>query len=213
MRLGFDVDGVFADWNGAYIPLIQTLSRRDLFGPGYQPTSWHYDKAAGYTDEEISEAWEAIKSNPIFWMSLKPYWDAMTVLERIRIASYEHDVYFITSRPGVKAKHQTEVWLATHSGDFNWGATVLISSNKGACAKALNLDAYIDDRFENCHDVANVTSKFALDGAREAPPSCRTFMIDRPWNEAYYAGEYISRVDSVAEMLDQLGVKYDQKAA
>lgn len=202
MRLGYDVDGVSADFNDSFIPLVKAITGRDLFGPGYVPTCWDYPTAVGYTAEEVSKVWDVICANPTFWMGLRPYFDAMDILERLRIASYEHDVYFITSRPGIKAKQQTEVWLATHSGDFNWNPTVLISSAKGACAKALHLDAYIDDRLENVVDVAKQIHH----------PMTKTFLLDRPWNQRETDAWFYTRVDSAAEMLDQLGIVYKQAA-
>lgn len=189
MRIGVDVDGVLADFNESFIDTVKRLTGRDLFGAGYVPTTWNYPEAVGYTGPEVTQVWDTIKANPTFWLSLRPYWDAMTALEQLRVMSVEHDLYFITSRPGVKAKHQSEVWLATHSGDFAWNPTVLISSEKGKCAKALHLDYYVDDRYENVQDVVSETRG-------------RTFayMVDRPWNQSVPMEP--RRVGSISDFLD-----------
>lgn len=197
MRIGVDVDGVLADFNTAFIRRVKDVTGRDLFPEGYEPTTWNYPESLGYTREEVSKVWDHVTADPTFWLNLSPYWDAMTVLERLRTEFGNDDVYFITSRPGVRAKAQTEVWLATHSGDFTWNPTVLISSEKGACAKALKLDYYVDDRFENVHDVLRQT------GARTA-----AYLLDRPWNTSF---ETLLRVDATSDFLDVFGTQ--QKAA
>jgi len=100
------------------------------------------------------------------------------------------DVYFITSRPGIDAKIQTEDWL------YNAGyphATVLISSAKGLCAQALKLDVYIDDRWENCVDVATTSLK------------TKVFLLDRPWNRGNNPDAFnIVVVDSATDFLNRL---------
>lgn len=196
MKLGFDVDGVFADFNSSFIERVVVVTGRDLFPPRpFDIPCWDYPEHYGYTREETSAVWQGIEKDRTFWLNLSPYDGAMDILERIRVLSidHDHDVYFITSRPGIGAKGQTETWLATHSGDFLWNPTVLVSGDKGRCAKALKLDYYIDDRFENCLDVA-------VSGG-----GCQTFLMDRPWNNrADHEDDRLTRVDAVSEMLDAL---------
>lgn len=206
MRIGFDVDGVLADFNSSFIDRVISVTGRDLFPPRpFDIPCWDYPEFYGYTTEENQAVWQSIVNDKGFWLGLSPYWDAMTILERLRVLSLSHDLYFITSRPGLMAKAQTEVWLATHSGDFMWNPTVLISSDKGACAHALKLDMYIDDRFENCRDVADNTV------------GCTVYLINRPWNTHYLVYARYSklyRVESANEMLDAYPpLVLDEKAA
>jgi hypothetical protein len=71
----------------------------------------------------------------------------------------------------------------------------LISSNKGACCKALGIEVYIDDRDVNVFDV------------RSQSPETQTFLLDQPWNQGVgiYDWKGIVRVKSPLEMLSAIG--------
>jgi hypothetical protein len=64
------------------------------------------------------------------------------------------DVLFITQRPasaGDTCQVQTQRWLARHG--FAYPSVYVIHGTRGRIAAALDLDAVIDDRPENCLDV------------------------------------------------------------
>lgn len=197
MKLGIDVDGVLADFNSRFIERVIRVTGRDLFPPRpFEIPTWNYPEVYGYTSAEIAAVWEGIKTDGVFWTSLPPYPNtvpAMAFLER-RI-TYGDDVYFITARPGVGAKRQTERWLnARWPHILNPVSTVLITPHKGLAAQTLGLDIYIDDRWENCLETATMHWK-------GQPPTCRTFLMNRPWNAEFdAAAEGITRVNSVTEI-------------
>jgi len=189
MRIGCDVDGVLADFNRSFIERVILVTKRDLFPPRpFDILTWNYPESYGYDSTEVSAVWDDIKRDPLFWSSLPAYvgaWDAINLL-RLREQVYGDEVYFITARPGYRTKQQTELWLRANSGDPTWTATVLISSDKGSCAKALRLDKYIDDRLENVLATC---------------PHCQTYLMDRTWNVANLERTAIIRVQSVSQML------------
>jgi len=194
MRLGFDVDGVLCDFNTAFILKVVKETGRDLFPPRpFDIPCWAYPQYYGYTEAEETAIWNRIEKDSTFWFNLPTYADTTKSLgainDRMR---WGDDVYFITSRPGYTAKVQTEQWLSRWMpGALLRQNTVLISGHKGLCARALNLDAYIDDRDRNALDVATT--------------STRTFLLDRPWNrELDEKAHGIERVTSVEEMLGRL---------
>lgn len=195
VRIGVDVDGVLADFNRSFIPRVIHTTGRDLFGSGYVPITWNYPESLGYTAEEVSLTWKLIKESRTFWAGLWGYpetLDAMTALAA-RIYAGD-DVYFITARPGIDAKKQTERWLLDR---FPWYSpptpTVLISSRKDECVQALDLDIYIDDRWENAVDVG------------QCCPGCESYLLTRPWNDnkRVLTGHQVIRIDSVQAMLDR----------
>lgn len=170
MRIGIDLDGVVADFNRDFMDLMVFVTDRDQFGTPRPPiTCWNYPvDQFGYTKAEFSFAWQQVERSDHFWRQLAAYDGALAVLAQLdALADAGHDIYYITSRPGKQAKLQTEGWLNARGVDW---PTVLISSAKGACAKALNLDLYIDDKTENCQDV------------REQAPTCQVLMATQPWN-------------------------------
>ena len=191
-KLGFDLDGVLVDWNSAFIALMIQLTGRDLFPPRpFDIPTWNYPTHYGYTTAEVSYVWTDIKASPYFWQSLKPYETTGDALRAIHDRWRQNDdLYFITSRPGIDAKKQTENWLRMHWPMYTVPPlTVLISSHKGLCAKALHLDAYIDDKDTNVCDVVREHA------------TCRTFLLDRPWNRDL---EWPDRIQSVTDMLSQI---------
>lgn len=190
MKLGLDVDGVLADFNTAMIQRVVNVTGRDLFPPRpFDIPVWDYPEHYGYSQTETSATWEDIRKDEKFWLNIHPYNETERVLTHLFRLSYFRDadteVYFITARPGIRAKAQTERWLRIYG--FDDDPTVLISPHKGLCATALNLDRYIDDKTENAWDVA-------LTGTT-------TFLMDRPWNRNATPHATVRRVNSVLDML------------
>ncbi len=172
MRIGFDIDGVLADFNKAFIDLIVHTTGANLFpARPFDIPMWDYPQHYGYNGAQLKEVWGIITASESFWATLPPYADAKETLNRLTEANQVegHDVYFVTSRPGVRAKAQTEQWLWNNG--YTGVPTVLISSRKGVSADAIELDTYIDDRDVNIVDV--ITTR----GVKT-----RTYLVDRPWN-------------------------------
>jgi FMN phosphatase YigB (HAD superfamily) len=193
VRIGCDVDGVLADFNHAFIERVIKVTGVDYFPPRpFDIPLWNYPEHYGYSAAQTSAVWESIKADRMFWRTLKPYGETPRVIEYLfRLMCRDHDVYFITDRPGIIAKRQTEDWFRAITSQMllsPFPITVLISGDKAGCAQALNLDLYIDDRWENCEAVR-------LRGCT------KVFLLDRPWNADAPAEEYdIVRVRSVMEI-------------
>lgn len=194
MKLGFDVDGLFADFCRRYRSITVQVTGVDLFQPGDEihPPCWNWPEFRGYTAEQMKLVWTAIKLDPYFWSSLPDLPCAKTLrLNRDRLESGDHDIYFITDRPGVQAKRQTEIWLRTNTGFTH--PTVIISAKKGAVAAALSLDAYIDDKWEHALDVVAQS------------PTTRMYLFNTSYNLGYPTAE-LTRVTTVQQMLEMQGV-------
>lgn len=189
MRIGFDVDGVLADFNTGFIKRVIHVTGVDLFPPRpFDIPMWDYPQHYGYTEAQVNAVWENIKADATFWRRLPEYPGTESFLfGTIESLDREgNDVYFITSRPGIAAKKQTENWI--RAAGLNWmEPTVLISSAKGLCAHALRLDIYVDDRWENCLDVV-ATSE-----------GTKVYLLDQPWNQER-SHPAIERISSLQEM-------------
>jgi hypothetical protein len=190
MRIGFDIDGVLANFVAAYQPLcVQLAGGVDLFWLDdiNNPPCWDWPQFRGYTDEQVKRVWDSIIGSRSFWFNLQPHTDNITALAMVlRYLEHKHDVYFITSRPGVTAKRQTEAWIRRYLPyDRDIAPTVLLASAKGAAAKALKLDVYLDDNLDNAKDVL-----------RESPKT-RMYLLDRSYNQG--------NVITIVETTDALG--------
>lgn len=191
--VGIDIDGILADFQTGFAPVLVKTSGRDLFPyhPYSDPPCWDWPEYLGYSKEEVTGALNDVKSNPKFWEKLEAYPDVDEIMNRLwNMQKAGHEVYFITNRMGITPKHQTDRWLYARTPSILPSPTVLVSAQKGMSAAALELTHYIDDKPSNCTDVIKYRGLKTL-----------TYLLDRPWNQEG-AGSYVQRVKSVNEMLD-----------
>ena len=188
MKLGFDLDGVLANYDSGFREVLEQVVRKPLSPK--PPEVWEWPAALGVTEEQEQEALERVHRSPTFWADLErtPGFDDMALKRLQRIAETD-DLYFITDRPMRGAKRQSEEWLKK----FGLPPSVLITPHKGLAAKVLNLDAYIDDRPDKCVDVTWESKTTAV------------YLQRRLWNRHYQPAANIYAVDSVMQMLDREG--------
>lgn len=198
MVIGFDIDGVLANFAASFQDLVVKIAGVDKFLPGDRdnPPCWNWAEFRGYgpdiMDFKNGPVWNAIRKNETFWLNLGDFTRNTAALAMmIHTLERKHEVYFVTARQGIDVKRQTKLWLFEHLGYRDDRPTVLISGAKGDIAKALKFDAYIDDNFDNAMDV-EVKS-----------PSTTTYLLNKSYNAGLGAGhEHYIRVDSVGEMFD-----------
>lgn len=192
IRVGFDVDGILADFNTPYIDLIEKYSGVRLPPPSdTYPDKWDCEADAGMEKSRTSEMWREIKASPTFWLDVPAYANTRTFLDWLTVFTDAKDVeiYFITNRMGVHVKEQTEFWLMDNGFPT---PTVLISGEKGLCARALSLTLYIDDKNENCTDV------------RDNSPLTEVFMLKRPYNSPQENVPVVDSLNGFATIIEEV---------
>jgi hypothetical protein len=164
LRVGFDMDGVLADFGAAFRGI-----ERDLFGIDEPPPE---PETEGSGDEKPATApaaavpsarererrqeavWERIRATENFWTTLKPtHPDAVRRIHALMLR-HRWEVFFITQRPwtaGDTVQRQTQRWLVEQG--FDLPSVLVIAGSRGAAAGALRLTHHLDDSARNCLDV------------------------------------------------------------
>ena len=180
MKYGIDLDGVLADFNRGFTILMNQVAGTRVTNPKLDCWDWpnkYWPKA------DIDKAWVVIRGNPDWWRQLQPYEPSR--FHPLQQASLQgHELYFLTQRPGPGVKEATESWLISNG---IYRPTVLMTPDKGPVAAGLHLDALVDDRPENIHDVLNATLH------------TKCFIWDAPWNEEIY-WPFVTRIRRMEEM-------------
>jgi hypothetical protein len=175
MRLAFDLDGTVADMQSAL-----AREARRLF-PGIDPASLPTSAspnsegadAKGQDEGRISigqlssrqqrELWKAVCDQENWWETLSEIEPgALARLYRL-VRDRRWELMFITSRPetrGDTAQAQSYRWLAAQG--YETPSIFVAHGSRGKIAAALALDVLVDDRPENCLDVAIDSSARAI---------------------------------------------------
>jgi hypothetical protein len=183
LRIACDLDGTLADMGAA-------LQREagNLFGPD----AGDFQRLTGGQQRRL---WEHVGDVENFWLSLPEIEPGGVARLAVLAALHRWEVLFLTQRPataGETAQIQTQRWLEAHG--FELPSVYVMEGSRGKLAAALGIDAVIDDRAENCVDVATESKARAFLVWREDPASV-------PSGAAHLG---IETVFSTADALDRL---------
>ncbi|HXG87624.1 MAG TPA: hypothetical protein VNJ02_04745 [Vicinamibacterales bacterium] len=165
LRVAFDLDGTIAD-------MFTVLRERSeqLFGTADlprqvgEPTA---DAPEGEPEDAkvLAELKLSAKQQMLLWEHVKTvdnFWNGLPEMEpgivaRIAATATQRrwEVIFLTTRPlvaGETVQIQSQRWLEAHG--FPLPSVFVVQRSRGKIADALELDAVVDDRPENCLDVA-----------------------------------------------------------
>jgi hypothetical protein len=174
LRIGFDMDGVLADFSSAFREYegrlfgLSSTDRARLDGRNRRRPIGDPEKeeerqagmragAKARLDSRRREdaVWEAIENTPNFWTTLRPLDEGAVGRIHELMLRHRWEVFFITQRPfteGETVQRQTQRWLVAQG--FDLPSVLVLRGSRGAAAAALGLDYHVDDRPQNCVDVA-----------------------------------------------------------
>ena len=160
LRIACDLDGTLADMGAA----LQREAGR-LFGAD----AGDFQRRTG---NQLRRLWEHVGEVETFWLSLPEIEPGGVARLAVLAALHRWEVLFLTQRPataGETAQIQTQRWLEAHG--FELPSVYVMEGSRGKLAAALGIDAVIDDRAENCVDVATESKARAFLVWREDPAS------------------------------------------
>jgi uncharacterized HAD superfamily protein len=171
MVVGLDIDGVIADF---VTPFLKLLELRHGCGP-IDPASItdpNFQQHPFLTRELIFECMEAVSYDAEFWQVMTPLLSARQ-WRRLEQIACEHELVFVTHR-WVRDTYDihkvTCDWLRRHG--LSKPVVHFTQEKKSGLINKLGIELFVDDRHENCEDVATETR-------------ASVFMPHRPYNRAF----------------------------
>ena len=173
LRVAFDMDGTVADMSCVLRQEAERLfgaaaPRHNLPSPALDdtlpsgagghsalPAPPPQVKELPLTSRQQSQLWQRVAQIENFWFSLPEQEPGIIARIAQTAAARRWEVLFITTRPpsaGDTTQLQTQRWLQAHG--FPLPSVFVVQRSRGKLADALQLDAVVDDRPENCLDVA-----------------------------------------------------------
>jgi hypothetical protein len=182
LRVGFDLDGTVADMYDALHREAIKLFGEDVLRKAASKTSQPQETKGEQSNEKESsepksgdddattnlamqelhltsrqqmQLWDHVKKIENFWTTLPELEPG--IIARIAKTSRDRrwEVIFLTTRPataGDLVQLQSQQWLEAHG--FQYPSVYVVHRSRGKIADALHLDAFVDDRPENCLDIA-----------------------------------------------------------
>lgn len=155
LRAGFDLDGVAANFRGAFERAARHLPMEAGDPEGAE--------AGQFSSQAIKEVWSRIIGTSNWWASLDAYEPDQIARLYALSRARGWEVVFMTKRPltaGDTVQFQTQQWLERHG--FKYPAVVTVPGSRGELANALRLDIVVDDQLYNCIDVVTNSRAKAL---------------------------------------------------
>ena len=194
LLLGFDLDGVFADFRarlGAEVDpgsegernANEAAELESTVGVTPAPRVIEVPSATAPRDKGARRrAWSRLAATENFWETLTEI-EAGSVGQLAALARERRwEVIFLTSRPdaqGDSVQVQSQRWLEAKG--FALPSVFVTTGSRGRIASALSLDLVVDDSPENCLDVATESEARAIlvwrDVTESVPASARRLGI------------------------------------
>ena len=156
MRIAFDLDGVLADFAGAYRAIAGRLLPRPA---GSVLALSEADSPPGPVPLRVERRiWRTIEATENFWTTLEPLEPDLIAAVHERAVRRRWDTFFVTQRPataGDTVQRQTQRWLVAQG--FPLPAVIAHRGSRGKLASALELDFLVDDTVAHCVDVLEVS--------------------------------------------------------
>jgi hypothetical protein len=159
LRIGFDLDGVVADFRSAFLD----VAAKHLGPAAIRKPNAPLPDLDAVSADDAKRVWKIISDTPNWWLSIAPY-EPEQIARLYELARrFRWEVSFLTSRvptAGDSVQLQSQAWLETYG--FYLPAVVTVPGSRGEIANALRLDVVIDDQLLNCLEVIGASQAKAM---------------------------------------------------
>jgi len=175
LRIGFDLDGTVADmYSALHVEASKLFGEEVVAKSAYKKAPAGPDGAEGVrapepedstgtlamdelhlTARQQMQLWDHVKKIENFWTTLPELEPGIIARIAKLAAERKWEIIFLTTRPstaGELTQLQSQRWLDAHG--FRYPSVMVVQRSRGKIADALHLDAFVDDRPENCLDIA-----------------------------------------------------------
>lgn len=189
MIVGLDIDGVVADFLSPFLRVVARKTGIESI-PAETITSFSFKQHPYLTEEIVGKCMEEVSFDPVFWQGLSSLvcaedWRKLDELSRrgklvFVTHRYERETYSI---------HQISCdWLVRHG--ISQPVVYFTQEPKARLVQDLGVSVFMDDRFENCQDVAEKTDAIVL-------------MPHRTYNQDYHHPR-VKRIRDFSELFDYM---------
>jgi len=187
LHLGFDLDGVIADWMLSFTKHANKTTGRGVYKttddiPTWNLKEWYLEPVLFH---EAYDRWRA-QQNQFTKLDDIDQQQTEYLSTMYNTKQDQFDFTFITSRwptRGDPVKKQSEAWLQRRGIS---DPQVYVTGDKGRVCAALEVDYFIDDLVDNLYDVSSFS------------PRTVPIVMDRSYNQEYEG----PRVSSILSFFD-----------
>jgi len=160
LRLGFDIDGVLANFQAAFRATAVRIGTRNVDQADQAGAA---QSGSPMSADDVRRVWEHIAKTPNWWMEIDAYEPEQIarLYSLTRAAGWE--VFFLTKRPpsaGDSVQFQTQWWIERFG--FYLPSVLTVPGSRGDVANALRLDLLVDDQLINCVEVVSASPTKAI---------------------------------------------------
>ena len=179
--VGLDIDGVVADFLSPFLRVVEKK-----IGNGPIPpetiTDFNFKDHPVLSEEIVHDCMVAVSYDPVFWQKLSPLlsapqWQALDNLSR------RGELVFITHRYERETYDIHEVtcdWLKRHG--VGKPVVYFTQESKAKLVDQLGVSLFVDDRHENCQEVAEKTGAMVMMPHRRYNQSFAHPKVKRIWD-------------------------------
>jgi hypothetical protein len=176
LRLGFDIDGVLANFQASFRNTAAKLVRGNIEDLDPDQT----ESESPLSPNDVRRVWDHIAKAPNWWMEIDAYEPEQIarLYGLTRAAGWE--VFFMTKRPpsaGDSVQFQTQWWIERFG--FYLPSVLTVPGSRGDVANALRLDLIVDDQLINCVEVVSASPTKAILMQRTPDTAARDHATNR----------------------------------